>query len=83
MCTINILTFTYFLIAPLFMLIVASTLWIICTGYGQQQSMSKDVYKVIVKKLKGEFNVPVNKRTKVQQAALVRLWRNKNLYSLS
>ena len=52
-------------------------------GYGQQQSMNKDVYEVIVKKLKGEFNVPVNERTRVQQTALVRLWRNKDLYSLN
>lgn len=49
---------------------MASTLWIVCMGYGQQQSMNKDVYEVIVKKLK-------------QQTALVRLWRNRDLYSLS
>lgn len=36
-----------------------------------------------MKKLKGEFNVPVTERTRTQQSALVRLWRNINLYSLS
>lgn len=36
-----------------------------------------------MKKLKGEFNLPVTERTRTQQSALVRLWRNINLYSLS
>lgn len=75
--------FTYFLTALQLTIIVASALWIVCMGYGQQQSMAEDVYEVIVKKLKGEFNVPVSERTRVQKNALVRLWRNRNLYSLS
>ncbi|RXN00644.1 SCAN domain-containing protein 3 [Acipenser ruthenus] len=45
--------------------------------------MSDETYDVILKALKGEFNVPVAQRSRTQRAALVRLWRNRQLYALS
>lgn len=53
-----------FLTALQLTIIVASALWIVCMGYGQQ-STAEDVYEVIVKKLKGEFSVPVSEHTRV------------------
>lgn len=38
---------------------------------------------MLLKALKGEFNVLVAQRSRTQRAALVRLWRNRQLYALS
>lgn len=45
--------------------------------------MTKEMYDVIVRKLREEFHVPVSERTRIQQNALMRLWRNQGVYSLS
>jgi septin family protein len=44
-------------------------------GHGSRE-MDDETYDVIVKALRGEFCIPVKERTRVQRAALVRLWRN-------
>lgn len=45
--------------------------------------MSDETYDVILNALKGEFNIPVAERSRIQRAALVRLWRNRQHYALS
>ena len=42
--------------------------------------MSDDTYDVILNALKGEFNIPVAERSRIQRA---RLWRNRQHYTLS
>lgn len=45
--------------------------------------MDDETYDIILKALRGEFHVFVADRTTCQRSALVRLWRNRNQYSLS
>lgn len=45
--------------------------------------MSDETYDVILKALKGEFNVPVAQRSRTQRSALIQLWRNRQHYALS
>ena len=52
-----------------------------CTGHGQKQ-MSDDTYDVMLNALKGEFNIPGSEISRIQHAALVRLWRNRQHYAL-
>ena len=62
--------------------LLLSTLCVICVGQGLRP-MADETYSVILKVLKGEFDVPVADRTKTQRAALVRAWRHRHQYSLS
>ncbi len=64
------------------MLLLLSTLCVICVGQGLRP-MDNETYSVVLKVLKGEFDVSVADRTKTQRAALVRVWRNRHQYSLS
>lgn len=52
-----------------------------CMAYGQQP-MDEETYDVILKLLKGEFNVPVASRTRVQRTAIIRFWRNRDQFSM-
>lgn len=45
--------------------------------------MDDETYSVILKVLKGEFDVPVADRTKTQRSARVRVWNNRDRHSLS
>ena len=62
-------------------LILSCIIWV-CAGHWQR-AMSDETYDVILKALKGELNVPVAQRSRIQSAALVRLWWNRQLYALS
>ena len=44
--------------------------------------MDDVTYSVIVSVLKGEFLIPVCERTREQRSAIVRFWRNRDIYSL-
>ena len=44
--------------------------------------MDEEEYTIIVKLLKGTFNVPVSRRTRVQKSAIVKYWRLKEELSL-
>jgi len=59
-------------LVPLFTCIAA----VLCIG--NKQCMSMERYDVIIRLLKGDFHVPVQKRTKEQRAALVQFWRYKD-----
>lgn len=59
-----------------------TTLCLVCARQGLRP-MDDETYDIILKALRGEFHVPVADRTKCQRSALVRLWRNRNQYSLS
>lgn len=61
--------------------ILLVALWPMCMGYGQQP-MDEETYDVILKLLKGEFNVPVASRTIVQRNAIIRFWRNRDQFSM-
>lgn len=67
----------------LLIITLTCTLLGLIVGHGQKQAMTEEMYNVIVRKLRGEFHVPVSERTRIQQNALVRLWRNQGVYSLS
>lgn len=67
----------------LLVITLTCTLLGLIVGHGQKQAMTEEMYNVIVRKLRGEFHVPVSERTRIQQNALVRLWRNQGVYSLS
>ena len=46
-------------------------------------AMDEEEYTIIVKLLKGTFNVPVSRRTRVQKSAIVKYWRLKEELSLN
>lgn len=61
------------------------TLLIGC-GHGKKNrqisAMENDVYDIILNLCRGTFHVPVNQRTAIQKATLVRFWRNKDRYTV-
>lgn len=52
-----------------------------CIGYGQQP-MDEESYDVILTLLKGQFNVSNASRTRVQHNAIIRFWRNRDMFFL-
>ena len=62
-------------------ILLSCIIWVY-TGH-EQRAMSYETYDLILKALKGEFNVPVAQRPRTQRAALVWLWQNIQLYALS
>ena len=58
------------------------TIFILLQHVSSISSLDKETYELFVQLIKGEFTVPVKRRTIQQKSALVRFWRNREKFSL-
>ena len=58
------------------------TIFILLQHVSSISTLDKETYELFVQLIKGEFTVPVKRRTIQQKSALVRFWRNREKFSL-